>query len=258
MMSKQGVDEFLSLLIGVLIDILRGKRSDSKTHLRLARAIADGVAISSKKWMPERWIIPTDHIHPTHEIERVNVSCEASPLNVMMRIDPFLGCANRSVAIYEILDKALDSLLGPSGNSRKQHSPLNYTRLKEQFTSFATMIGINDDVRKVLLDMCHELECVSGNENCDTRRRSIVDHSVPKLRGPRTTTTSARVDHRAACPGTKMVHALFSQTKQKQQHPVKRKHKCAICLIEGHHAPTCRNMLLEENCGRLNVFLKRL
>ena len=75
---------------------------------------------------------------------------------MMMRIDPFLGCANRSVAIYEILDKALDSLLGQSGNSQKQRSPLNYTYLEDQFTSSATMIGVSGDIRNVLLDMCRE------------------------------------------------------------------------------------------------------
>ena len=253
MMSKQDIDEFLSLLFGVLLDTLHWKLSDSETHLRLSYAIANGVAISTTKWMPERWIIPTDHTPPTHEIEHVNVSCETSPLNVMMRIDPFLSCANRSVAIYEILDKTLDSLLGPSGNGQKQSSPLNYTRLKAQFTSFATMIGFNDDVRNVLLDMCRELEGVSRHEKRDAPRRSIVDPSAPKFRGPRTTTTSARVDHRTACPGTKMVHDLLAQTKQKQ-HLVKRRQKCAVCLMEGLHASTCRNMLLEENCERLLVF----
>ena len=92
----------------------------------------------------------------------------------MMRIDPFLGSANRSVAIYETLNKTLDYLLERTGKD-KVRGLLNYTRLKEHFSTFAAMIGIDHDVRNVLLEMCHELEGISNNDNSDTRRRSILD-----------------------------------------------------------------------------------
>ena len=55
-----------------------------------------------------------------------------------------------------------------------------------------------------------------------------------------------------------MVRDFLSQTKPKQQQAVKRKHKCAVCLVEGHHARTCTNMLLEENSGRLSVFFEKI
>ena len=88
-----------------------------------------GVSISTRKWMPEMWIIQTAQALPTHEIEHVNVSYETSPLNVMMRIDPFLGCANRSVAKYEIFNNALNSLLH-TDNSRKPRSPLGEVEIE--------------------------------------------------------------------------------------------------------------------------------
>ena len=88
-------------------------------------------------------------------------------------------------------------------------------------------------------------------------RKSIVDPGGLRLRGPRTTTTSARVDHRAACPGAKMVRDFLEQTKPTRTAAVKRKHRCAVCLREGHHARTCRDMLVEENSGRLSVFFEK-
>ena len=103
------------------------------------------------------WIIQTAHTLPTHEIEHVSASCETSPLNVMMRIDPFLGCANRSVAIYEIFNNALNSLL-PTDNSRKPRSPLNYARLKEHFTTFTAKMGIDS-----VFGMC-SLICVVNSK----------------------------------------------------------------------------------------------
>ena len=93
--------------------------------------------------------------------------------------------------------------------------PLNYARLKDHFTTFTTKMGIDSDVRNVLLDICRELEGLFGDQPSDARRLSILDPAAPKLGGPRTTTTSARVDHRSACPGTKMVHNFLSQTKTK-------------------------------------------
>ena len=78
-MTKQGVDEFLSLLIGVLLDILAGRRSTSETNIQLAGAIENAVIISTRKWMPEKWIITTDHAIPTREIDLVDIAVRQVP-----------------------------------------------------------------------------------------------------------------------------------------------------------------------------------
>ena len=54
-----------------------------------------------------------------------------------------------------------------------------------------------------------------------------------------------------------MVRYFLEQTKPTRTVAVKRKHHCAVCLREGHHARTCKDMLLEENSGRLSIFFKK-
>ena len=118
------------------------------------------------------------------------------------------------------------------------------------------MVDGDADVARILLETCHTLEGIPRRSGGDTRK-SIVDPGALRLRGPRTTTTSARVDHRAACPWAKMVRDFLKQTKPTRTEAVKRKHRCAVCLREGHHARTCKDMLLEENVGRASVFFKK-
>ena len=257
-LSKRGVDELLSLLVRVSLGILVGLCPSSECGLALRHSLDSGLAIDTRSWMPETWTIPTETARPVHEVKRATFSCATSDLNVMMRMDPFLSCANRSVAVYDTLNNALVSLCTLTGKAlRRRDVPFCYTHLREQFTHFAEMVDRDADVSRILLETCHTLEAIPRRSGGDTRK-SIVDPGALRLIGPRTTTTSARVDHRTACPGAKMVRDFLEQTKPTRTEAVKRTHHCAVCLREGHHARTCKDMLLEENSGRLSVFFEKM
>ena len=81
-----------------------------------------------------------------------------------------------------------------------------------------------------------------------------------RLMGPRTTSTSARVDGRAHVQRTHMVDDfqvnVLDRTKKPSQK--KRKHTCSICHGAGHHPQTCKHILASENAERANLYFKRL
>ena len=58
-------------------------------------------------------------------------------------------------------------------------------------------------------------------------------------------------------PRTKMVEDFQIQVLKKSKKS-QRKHTCPVCLVDGHHAKTCGNILAPENSGRFYEYLKRL
>ena len=125
------------------------------------------------------------------------------------------------------------------------------------------MADTNDEIAQILDDACFKLESMTSDAPIvdeTSRRRSILDPSTVKMRGPRTTATSSKVDRRAAPSRTKMVDAFQTDVLGKLKSPGKRrrKHTCPVCLVEGHHAQTCHDILSPENNKRSDAYFKKL
>ena len=92
-----------------------------------------------------------------------------------------------------------------------------------------------------------------------TQRKSIVDPMIPKMNGPRTVSTSAKVNHEAVPARTTTVDKFQVNVLGRSKAPRKRKmHSCPVCRQEGHHARTCMSILDEANRVRADAFLKTL
>ena len=74
-----------------------------------------------------------------------------------------------------------------------------------------------------MIELCNTLETLSEKENdggsVDRRRPSIVDPPVPRMRGPRTTTTSSKVDRRAKAPQTNMTDEYQQVVLNREKRP---------------------------------------
>ena len=82
-----------------------------------------------------------------------------------------------------------------------------------------------------------------------------------KTRGPKTMATSSNVDHTQPPGSTKTVDRFQTEELGRRKAPLrrtKRRHRCPVCLLEGHHARTCRSILSDENTERSLAYFKKL
>ena len=257
-LSKSGVDGVLLMIIDVCFAILSGRFSfHEHGHLMVFDSIVNGTRITSSHWMPPSWIVPIETASPTHKIEQVSFESEMNSVNATMRIDPWLGIANRNVDVYDTLMGALSALCTMTGKRANYNEYLlNYSYLKRQFTEFAKLME-REDVASVFTETIQTLELIRNQDEQTTIRKSILDPAAPRLGGPRATGTSARVDHVTSVPRTKMIKDHLGLGNTKPKTATRKRYRCHICLLEGHQARTCKNMILEENAGRLDTFIKR-
>ena len=141
--------------------------------------------------------------------------------------------------------------------------PVNFAFFTKEFTRFAEEAVTNSEVAQVLRELCESMERVPVKENvvcCQQPRRSIVDPEIIKIMGPRTTSTSSKVDRRAPVQRRKMVEdfQVIVLDRKKKPSVTKRQHKCLICNKTGHYPQTCREVFAPENRARTDLFFKRL
>ena len=115
----------------------------------------------------------------------------------------------------------------------------------------------------ILLGLCDELE--TNNERQiftnESPQKSMIDPSIQKMRGYKTTSTSAKVNRTSPSPRTKMVDCFQVNALHRAKSPAEKRrkhHRCPICRREGHHARTCHDVLLDENSERSNTFFEQL
>ena len=139
--------------------------------------------------------------------------------------------------------------------------PVNYTFFLNQFAHFTQLSQTNNEILETLFELCRDLEAErDGRDNTMAPKKSIVDPGFKRVKGPKATSTSARVNHTALPPRTKTVDAFQVNElhRQKKPAPKCRKLTFPICRAEGHHARTCPDVLLEENTERADHFFKQL
>ena len=96
----------------------------------------------------------------------------------MMRLEQFLGMANRSVDLLISLDDALVTLYSLEGRNESQNvMPVCYSFFNKEFMRYAEMGMANSEVALVLNSLCDSLERGVFREQHDqeTKRLSIVD-----------------------------------------------------------------------------------
>ena len=71
--------------------------------------------------MPSEWLLSLDEPETTHDVFVLNVDDSPSPINVMMRLEPFIGMANRSVDLFKSLNNALVTLYSLEGRTESQN-----------------------------------------------------------------------------------------------------------------------------------------
>ena len=141
--------------------------------------------------------------------------------------------------------------------------PVGFAFFTEEFTRYGEESLTNPEVAQILRELCEAIEPVTVKENtvcCPQPRRSIVDPDIIKMMGPRTTSTSSKVDRRAPVQRRKMVDDFQVNVLDRKKKPsgTKRQHKCSICNKTGHHPQTCRDVFAPENRARTDLFFKRL
>ena len=111
MMSTTGVHAFLNCLVGSIDAILCDVSPSGEGLLDVVQEhIAQGRVINTFKWMPHEWVLSLDVLETTHDVFVLNDDDSPSPINVMMRLEPFIGMVNRSVDLFKSFNNALVTL----------------------------------------------------------------------------------------------------------------------------------------------------
>ena len=179
MMSTTGVHAFLNCLVSSINAILYDVPLSGEGPIDFVREhIKQGSVINTFKWMPKEWVLSLDEAETTHDVFVLTVDDSPSPINVMMRLEPFLGMANRSVDLFKSLNDALVTLYSLDGRNESQNvMPVCYSFFNKEFMRYAEMGMANSEVALVLNSLCDSLERGTFREqpDQDTKRLSIVD-----------------------------------------------------------------------------------
>ena len=265
-LSLTGVHKILWLIATVCITIIADEpRVFNEFEMTLYMAITNRSKLETFRWMPENWIASLATPQAVHEIKHVDVMNENAGFDILMRLEPFLEIAHRSIDVFKILNNSLMTLYSFGGKTEfNRLMPVNYSFFHSQFSLYSDMAQTNNEVKETLLELCQDLEKINreaSHQNGRGPKKSIIDPSTQKLRGCQTKSTSSKVNHTSVPPSTKMVDAFqVNELHRSQRGTDKRpkRHKCPVCQLAGHHGRTCRNILIKENAERADAFLKDL
>ena len=263
-MSKEGVDAFIDTLIQTSVGILTETTGQCASTFEVERAVREGRQIEHFSWMPESWIVSKAFAESSHEILTVAERPEMPLHDVVGFLEPFLDLSTRSTEVFRLINDALMSLSDLKSPGTLINYPITFQFLKNEFDRYVQLARESAEITKILTELCESLKTIPTREtekrNCVAARKSIVDPGFVRVMGPRSTSTSSKVDHQAVRPQTKMVAAFKESADSRRNGCVtsKRKNTCCVCLGLGHQARTCRGLVLPENHERTFAFLKKL
>ena len=215
--------------------------------------------------MPHDWVLSVENPHPTHDVFVVDTTEGNDETDVAMRLEPFFGVSNRSVPVFQLLSDTLLTLSSIVPDTKRMGDiHATFLFFKKEYERFFNISVNEPEVAGILSELCVSLEALSRPSQQQpaetTVRKSIIDPCVLRIKGPKTTSTSARVNHTAPCPRTAMVEKVHGAVREKTKPSPHRKkqHTCPICRGEGHHARTCRGVIVEENRPRAEQFFIQL
>ena len=94
-------------VMNILSDV--GESGDKSLDI-IQRHISRGQLISTFSWMPGEWLLSSEKPSPTHKVLISQTDEEFNPANIMMRIEPLISNANRSIEVFKQLNDTLETL----------------------------------------------------------------------------------------------------------------------------------------------------
>ena len=109
-MTYRGVCRFLDLLIRTCFVLIYGTEQDESETRVVVDAIVGNRPIESHKWIPSDWVLSTQKSTPTFSVSVCDFGEENAPMDIMARLEQFIGNANRRLDIFIELNNALTTL----------------------------------------------------------------------------------------------------------------------------------------------------
>ena len=242
MLSSRGIHSLLNRVVRSVMNILSDvDQSDDEYVIIIQHRISHGQIIDSSSWMPEEWLLSTTKNEPTHEVLMSQTVEEFNPANIMMRIEPLISNVNRSIDVFKQLNDTLETLYTlETGVLPQRCMAVSFSFFTKEFTRFAEEALTNPEVAQVLSELCESMEHVPVKENaicCQQPRRSIIDPEIIKIMGPRTTSTSSKVDHRAPVQRRKMVDNFQVNVLDRKKKPSRTKKATQMFNMQQNWTP---------------------
>ena len=97
--------------------------------------------------MPSDRVFSTVPRSSTHVVQHVEVNERSNGVDIMPRIEQFLGLANRDTNVFTILDNTLSSLYNLAGKPFMANVyPATYTFFQREFARFSDMSRTNPEM----------------------------------------------------------------------------------------------------------------
>ena len=144
------------------------------------------------------------------------------PVDIMMRLEPFIGNANRSLDVFKTINEALVTLYSLTNKTIVSSIPTNYSFFNKELSHYAAMAETNSEVARVFHELCETLESASfdsSQQSVIVKEASIVDPIALKMTGPRSTSTSTKVDGCAPSQRTKKVDVFQTDVLHRRKKP---------------------------------------
>ena len=131
-MSSTGIHSLLNCLVNSFESILFDTPPLDNGPLQVVhKHLERGRVIDAFTWMPHEWVLSLDEPTPSHNVFVLVIDESASPVNLMMRLEPFIGQVNRSIDLFVKINEALVTLYSLDGQSECQNvMPVCYSVFK--------------------------------------------------------------------------------------------------------------------------------
>ena len=104
--------------------------------------------------MPDEWVLSLEEPNVIHEIKHIDSSEQPTPVNYIMRLEPFMSVANRNVCVFNQLNESLTNLYSVTGNTMSQNlHPANFAFFNSEFNRFSAMSDSNLEVAHILKNL---------------------------------------------------------------------------------------------------------
>ena len=248
--TVDGVRNVIRLIVTAADHILGGVGPLDAHEGIVHEAIVSSAPIETFNWMPREWVLSLDEPHPTHDVIRMAVCEETHHDDFIARLEPFMSVSHRNVDVFAALNDGLMTLHNAVGDVFGQNFVrVSFSFFNSEFSRFVALAKDNGEVASIIAETCRTLESLAKEQqpqSIPAPRRSIADPLRLKTRGPKTMATSSNVDHTQPPGSTKTVDRFQTEELGRRKAPLrrtKRRHRCPVCLLEGHHARTCHSIL---------------
>ena len=146
-MSLAGVRSFLRLFARTTDMFLNtDMRPEDSCEKVIFDALENGTVIGSFGWMPDGWVLSREEACPVHNITHSDSPEDQTPVNFLMRLERFMGIANRNVEVFNVLNECLTTLYSVTDHMTNQNVfPANFAFFNKELSPFSSMSETNKD-----------------------------------------------------------------------------------------------------------------